>query len=386
MTYDFPTAFSAHGPEERAASARVLASDRLTMGPETEALEAELAAFHGRRHAVVVNSGSSANLVAVAALKVHRYLDDDPYVVVPAIAWATTYSPLVTQGLDNLLIADVDDTWNASSPEADRSGSIEWPGFVGSRPRPRLLVAVPILGNPAHLVGWAALASQLEVPLLVDACESIGAIRGDTSTGTVGSFGTIATVSFFYSHQISAWEGGAALTDDDELARTMRLLRDHGNAGWGSAEVEEHYNFTIFGYNLRPVELHAAVAREQLRKLPAMVRHRQANALHFRNLTRDLPIAHPRIEGVPSPFGLPFTVESRPLRRKLVAALRASSVDARLPTGGSFTRHSYGAPWCEANPTPNADLIHDTGLFLGCAPWPIPELIERAVRVMRETL
>ncbi len=117
-----------------------------------------------------------------------------------------------------------------------------------------------------------------------------------------------------------------------------------------------------------------------------MVEQRRANANYFRDLTEGLPIVHPRIEGTPSPFGLPFTVESREARRRLVGALRAASIDSRLPTGGSFTRHPYGAPWREANPTPNADRIHDTGLFLGCAPWDISGLIERAARVIKETL
>jgi CDP-6-deoxy-D-xylo-4-hexulose-3-dehydrase len=388
-TWDFPTAFSAHGAEEAAAVARVLASDRLTMGPETEALEAELAAFHGRRHAVMVNSGSSANLIAVVALA-HRagdgwirngeqWMGDPPLEIsrfaAPAIAWATTYAPPIQHGLAPLVV-DVDDTWNAP---AGNLVEMEWDKLS-------LLVTVPVLGNPAYLVDWQILATRLNIPLLVDACESIGAFAGKPPGVDAIEFGAIATVSFFYSHQISAWEGGAALTDDDDLARTMRLLRDHGNAGWGSAEVEEHYNFTIFGYNLRPVEIHAAVAREQLRKLPEMIAARRTNADLFRSLTTDLPIVHPRIEGTPSPFGLPFTVESRERRRALVAALREASIDARLPTGGSFTRHPYGAPWREANPTPNADRIHDTGLFLGCAPWPIPDLIEKAVKILKNTL
>lgn len=382
--WDFPTAFADHGPEERAAIDRVLASGRLTMGAETEALEAELAAYHGRRHAVVVNSGSSANLLAVAALH-HQYdkLRNDPYVIVPAIAWATTYGPLIQHDMRRLLVYDVDDTWNVAPPKTDDYGAVDrgW----GDCPVPELLVAVPVLGNPAHLAGWRALADDLGVPLLEDACESIGA-WDEGGTEMVGQFGTISTLSFFYSHQISGYEGGAALTDDDDLARTMRLLRNHGNAGWGSEDLEQTYDFQLFGYNLRPSEINAAVARVQLRRLTKMLDRRRANASYFRELTESLPITHPRIEGEPSPFGLPITVESNAQRRRLVAALRASSVDARLPTGGSFTMHPIGAPWRESNPTPNADIIHSTGLFLGCAPWPIPDLIERAVKVMRGVL
>jgi CDP-6-deoxy-D-xylo-4-hexulose-3-dehydrase len=331
----------------------------------------------------MVNSGSSANLVATAALA-HQYggwrRDDrlrDGFIV-PAIAWATTYAPSIQYGLQPTVV-DVDDTWNAP---VDRVLEMRW------NCPPRLVVAVPILGNPAYLSEWQDLALRLEIPLLEDCCESLGACaRG---TGVVhqklaGSFGTISTLSFFYSHQLSAWEGGAALTDDDDLAKTMRLLRNHGNAGWGSDDFDASYEFHMFGYNLRPSELNAAVAREQMKKLPDFIYFRQTNATVFRELTAGLPIQHPRIEGEPSPFGLPFTVESKETRSRLVEALRAKSIDARLPTGGSFTRHPYGAPWRD-QPTPNADRIHDTGLFLGNAPYLIPDLIERAVRVMREVL
>lgn len=380
--WDFPTVFSHHGEEERRATTRVLASGRMTMAGETEAFETELAQYHGRRHAVMVNSGSSANLIAVAAL-VNRFdLDVNLQAVVPAIAWATTYSPVFQHGFEDLVVVDVDDTWNAPP--------IEW---NSGRMPPAFLVAVPVLGNPAHLAGWRALADRLGIPLLEDACESMGAwadgipsARGLKIGNKVGTFGDISTMSFFYSHQLSAWEGGAALTDDDDLARMMRLLRNHGNAGWASDDFESTYDFRLFGYNLRPSELHAAVAREQLMKLPEMIAARRSNSTYFRDLTQNFPITHPRIEGQPSPFGLPFTVASREARRRLVAALRADSIDARLPTGSSFTSHPYGAPWREANPTPNADHIHDTGLFLGVAPYPIPYLIDHAVRIIKETL
>src|ERR1041385_5354530 len=109
MTFDFPTAFASHGPEERAAAERVLRSDRLTAGPEVAAFEVELAAYCGRKHAIMTNSGSSANLVAVAAIGQKRLMgwskSDSAYV--PAIAWSTTYAPLIQHGLSPFIL-DVD--------------------------------------------------------------------------------------------------------------------------------------------------------------------------------------------------------------------------------------------------------------------------------------
>jgi dTDP-4-amino-4,6-dideoxygalactose transaminase len=107
----------------------------------------------------------------------------------------------------------------------------------------------------------------------------------------------------------------------------------------------------------------------------------------FRGLTKNLSLTHPTIksDSKPSPFGLAFTVESKEMRTRLVNALRANDIDCRLPTGGSFRLHKYGLPWANQK-TPNADHIHNTGMFIGNAPYAIPDRIEKAVEVMKEIL
>lgn len=368
MTYDYPTAFSSWNDDEHHAIARVVNSGRYTMGAETEAFEHEFAAYHKRKHCVMVNSGSSANLIATAALfhLEHAPLKRGDKAIVPAIAWATTYAPLVQMGLD-LVVEDVDETWNAKPKrETDFRGV-------------RLIVDCSVLGNPGYL------CDSPDARVLNDDCESLGARIGDRTTG---SFGLMATSSFFYSHQLSAIEGGAVLTDDDECARLLRLLRNHGNAGFlkKDAPFDQSYSFELFGFNVRPPEMHAAIGRVQLQKLDGFIATRCANRNVFRAATFGLPVEHPRwTSDTSSPFGLHFTVESSDVRAKLVDALRAASIDCRLPTGGSFRRHAYGRPWADQL-TPNADRIHDRGLFLGNAPWDISDKIELAVKVMRGVL
>lgn len=377
----YSTAFSIWDEKEIDAIDRVMQSNKFTMGPECAAFEEEFAAFHRMKYGIMVNSGSSANLVAVAAL---FNLDTMPLrrsyrAVVPAIAWSTTYAPLVQHGME-LVLADCDDTWNA--PVVDKLDV-------------QLVVGASILGNPGYESEWAEFARKRRAYFIVDNCESLGArIPTDHEDafwkdgfGLCGTSGIMNTFSFFYSHQISAIEGGMILTNDEECATLCRMLRAHG---WSRdiqspASFDDEYDFRLFGYNVRPLEMHAAIAREQLKKYAFHREQRLANVGLFRRLTEQLPITHQRFRGNPDPFGLSFTVKDQATRQKLVDALRAVSIDCRLPTGGSFRLHKYSKRW-QAQKTPNADAIHRTGLFLGNGAIYLSVQIGRAVDVMREVL
>lgn len=380
-----PTAFFHWGDEERRAIDRVIASDRFTAGFEVQCFEHELAAYHGRKHAVVCNSGSSANLLIVEAL-CHRSqspVRPGDTAVVPALAWATTYAPLVQRGLD-LQLADCDDTWNAPPAYSGR--------IVPRDPTPRVIVAASILGNPGYLEGWEKMARDLGAYLVEDNCESIGA---RTQTGRLtGTFGIASSLSFYWSHQLGAIEGGAVLTDDDEVADLCRMLMDHGltrslpaPAGAPARPFEYAYDFRVFGYNLRPLEIHAAVGRAQLKKLDAMNAERLGNLAYFETCVEGLPVDLPTVfpGSRPAPFGLAFALRDRSKRAELVETLQEAGIDARPPTGGSFTRHAYGIPW-RVQDTPGADMVHDTGMFLGNAPYPVREAIDRIADVMRKVL
>lgn len=378
-SYDYPCAFQSWGPDEDAAINRVLGSGRFTMGEEVAAFEAEFAAFHGMRHAIMVNSGSSANLIAVAALVEDGHIARGDKVIVPALAWSTTYAPLAQHGLE-LVLCDVDGTWNAH-PElliTDRDAGA------------KLVVGCSILGNPAPLAGWAAFAASRGAVFMEDNCESLGAAPY-SGTGIperrCGTFGKINTFSLFWSHQLSAIEGGVILTDDDALNRYCRMLRAHG---WTRdldkpVTFEDEYDFHLFGYNVRPLELHAAIARAQLPKVEGFRRFREQNLNNFLVWAAGLPLQVQSRSGVQSPFGIAFTVKDRATRGRLATALRAGGVDCRLPTGGSFTKHPYGQAYRD-QPTPNADIIHECGLFLGNAPFDIGDKIQHAVEIMRGVL
>lgn len=370
MDYKYPTAFSKWDREEYAAINNVIHFNQFTMGPRVAEFEQAFAAAHLRKHAIMVNSGSSANLIAVAALADMGFFKQGDIAAVPAIAWSTTYAPLIQYGL-RLHLLDVDDTWNA--PVA--------PVPAGTA----LIVGCSILGNPAYLAEWEDLAKSRGVPLLEDNCESFGALTPEKNY--CGTYGFMSTFSFFYSHQISAIEGGMILTDDDGAANLCRVLRAHGWTRdlYKAKKFKDEYNFIGFGYNVRPLEMHAAVGLPQLLKMNNFREARVANRDYFERqcLYHKLPITPQRYRGTVNPFGLSFLVPNEGDRQLLADAFRAAGVDCRLPTGGSFRLHHYGKDYKDQK-TPVADHVHRCGMFLGNAPYDIRELIDIAINVLVE--
>lgn len=370
MDYKYPTAFSKWDGEEYWTMQDVISSGKFTMGPRVKAFEEAFATYHDKKFGIMVNSGSSANLIAVAALADTGAIKRDDGVAVPAIAWSTTYAPLVQYGL-KIHLLDVDNTWNAPLTPV--------PSNV------KLIIGCSILGNPAYLDEWAKYTEINGLFMIEDNCESFGA---KTSGGRLcGTFGDMSTFSFFYSHQISAIEGGMILTDNQHFADACRILRAHG---WTrdvriAKDFDDEYNFVSFGYNVRPLEMHAAIAKVQLAKQGDFCSSRQKNLNYFWGAasTANLPIVGQVLNGWQvNPFGISFLVESTEKRAALAQKLREAGIDCRLPTGGSFRLHPYGAGAKQR--TVRADEIHRHGMFLGNAPYPIDALIDSAIGVMKE--
>src|ERR1017187_10521271 len=215
MFYDLSA--STWGPEEIEAIRRTVERGRFTMGEEVAAFEHEFAAYFGMKHGVMVNSGSSANLVAVAALfyKKDRPLQRGDEVIVPAISWATTYHPLQQYGL-KLKIVDVElDTINMDTSQLE----------AAMGPRTRAIMGVSILGNPAALDMMRRFADARRLYFIEDNCESLDAELNGRKAGT---FGHLSTFSSFFSHHISTMEGGMVTTDDRELFELVKSMRSHG--------------------------------------------------------------------------------------------------------------------------------------------------------------
>jgi CDP-6-deoxy-D-xylo-4-hexulose-3-dehydrase len=367
MTYAL--ALSSWDQEELDAIQRVIGSGRLTMGAEVRAFEREFADRFGKRHAVMVNSGSSANLVAVAALcfRGAEPLRRGDEVIVPAISWATTYHPLQQYGL-KLRFVDVElGTLNIDVSQLERALT----------PRTRMVVAVNVLGNPCRLTILRRFCDEHGLILFEDNCESLGATVDGRFTGT---FGDVGTFSFFYSHHISTIEGGMLVTDDEEIDHLARSLRNHG---WTrdvptpttiyaphAGDFTEAYRFILPGYNVRPLEFCGAIGREQLRKLDRFVAARRQNAKTFLELFgRDERFIVQREEGESSWFCFTMIVNpaSGARRAAALAALAESGIEHRMITGGCFLRHDVirHFEYDVVGETPNAYVAHDCGFFVG---------------------
>lgn len=338
----FPLATSSWDQAERDALQRVIDSDRFSMGPEVAAFEAEFARFAGSRFAVMVNSGSSANLAMVAALR-HtanpglRLMPGDE-VIVPAVSWSTTFFPLHQYGL-HLKFVDIDPETLNYDLAALESAATE---------RTRAIMAVNLLGNPNDFDALRAIVGDRV--LIEDNCESMGATFG---TRQCGSFGVMGTFSTFFSHHISTMEGGLVVTDDEELYHILLALRAHGwtrnlpkfNRVTGEKSDDpfaESFRFVLPGYNLRPLEMSGALGRAQLAKLPALIAGRRANGALWQQAMADHPLFRIQREtGESSWFG--FSLVLRPgtglTRRAVLARLDALGFETRPIVSGNFTKN-----------------------------------------------
>ena len=201
--------------DELAAIQRVVDSNYFTMGPVVAEYEQLFAEKFGAKYAVMSNSGSSANLLAIAALVLSKRLKKGDEILVTAVSWSTTYSPLAQYGL-KIRFVDIDRETLNVNPELLESAIT---------PNTKAILAVNLLGNPNDFNQISEICQKYSLLLIEDNCESMGAEYNGKKTGT---FGVLGSFSSFYSHHISTMEGGITVTDDEELYHYMLSIRAHG--------------------------------------------------------------------------------------------------------------------------------------------------------------
>ena len=382
MSFKFPLATSSWGKEEIDAMQRVIASGMFTMGANVQAFERDFAQYVGSQHCVMVNSGSSANLLMVAALfytknpKLKLQRGDE--VIVPAVSWSTTYYPLYQYGL-KIKFVDIDlHTLNYDFDQLEQAVT----------DKTRAIMAVNLLGNPNDFERIQQIIGKRNIVLIEDNCESMGASYQGKKAGT---FGVMGSFSSFFSHHISTMEGGLIVTDDEELHQILLSLRAHG---WtrnlpkhnlvcsdkSDDPFEESWRFVLPGYNVRPLEMEGAIGVEQVRKLPGLISARRENGKAFQAAMANHPdILIQKEIGESSWFGFSMVIRpgSKLTRPVLVKKLNEAGFECRPIVAGNFAKNEVVKYFDSETPFPlnNASHIDTHGLFVGNHHYEISEAI-----------
>ncbi len=350
------------------------------MGANCAAFEREFAQWLGIRNAIFVNSGSSANLIAVFALANARVplhdgmkrLVPGAEVIVPALTWSTTIWPVVQAGARPVLVDCDPDTLQMD------------PTAVAAAVSDATVALLPthIMGNACDMDAIKEIARARKLWVIEDCCEALGTRFAGRTVGTIGD---VATFSFYYSHHMTTVEGGMVVTDNDELADWLRCLRAHGwvrdmhdaeryvgeNPG-----IDPKYLFVNTGFNLRPTEFNGTIGRVQLKKLDAYNSRRVAIATSW-----DESLAPLRESGALSPmratasaamvpFAYPVRTETPATKAALQQWMERAGIETRPVVCGNMARQP-AFEFIEhrsVEPLHNADTIMDCGFYWGIDP------------------
>jgi CDP-6-deoxy-D-xylo-4-hexulose-3-dehydrase len=384
--HKYSLASSTWDAAEYEAMQRVINSGMFTMGSEVEKFERVFSEYIGSKYAVMVNSGSSANLLMVAALFYVKKnaLNPGDEVIVPAVSWSTTYYPLYQYGL-KLRFVDIDlhtlnfDLEQLSAAITDRT---------------KMIMAVNLLGNPNDFNAIRSMIGNKDIIVIEDNCESLGAEIDNRKAGT---FGIMGSFSSFFSHHISTMEGGLIVTDDEELYQILLSLRAHGwtrnlpkynhvCAEKSDDPFKESFRFVLPGYNVRPLELSGAIGVEQVKKLPALIEARRKNGKILQDLMSDHPeIIIQREIGKSSWFGFSLVIRpgSQLTRANLLKLLNDHGFECRPIVAGNFAKNEV-MRYLNADifgELKNADHIDQNGLFVGNHHYPISEALEALSKI-----
>jgi len=358
----------------------------LTTGRFNEEFEKKLAEFIGVKHLITVNSGSSANLVAFSALTSSklgdRAIKKGDEVIGVAAGFPTTVNPIVQFGAVPVFV-DVDMTThniNADLVEAAIS------------PKTKAIMLAHTLGNPFNLKKIKSICEKYNLWLVEDCCDALGAKYNDQHVGT---FGDIATVSFYPAHHITMGEGGAVFTNNSKLATIAESFRDWGRdcyckpgcdntcgirfkqkLGDLPEGYDHKYTYSHLGYNLKITDMQAACGLAQLERLPEFIQTRNANYAYLKkkltSLTDFLDVAQPTTNSTPSWFGFPITLkEGAGVERvELTKFLDQNNIGTRLLFAGNLIRQPYfqGLEYRVASDLTNTDNTMNNTLWLGIYP------------------
>jgi CDP-4-dehydro-6-deoxyglucose reductase, E1 len=395
MNFRLPLTTNLLGEEEISAAKAALDSGFLTMGKLCEQFEREFANYNGVEHAVMVNSGSSANLLALFALANpllaakagRRRLGPGDEVIVPALSWSTSIWPVVQIGATPVFV-DCDPETLQLTPAA-----IE----AAITPKTAAIVVVHVLGGACNVADIAALANKRGLWLIEDTCESLGVLWDGRKVGT---FGDLGTFSFYFSHHITTIEGGMVVTSDVQLADLLRSMRSHGWArGMINAadierqnpEIDPRFLFVTTGFNLRPTEINAAIGLEQLKRLEGFNARRRKIAERFDrgfaglHQSGELQLVRSDRRCQPAPFGYPVLCKTPEARRDFRKHLEAAGVETRPIICGNMVRQPAFKHLSHrvSGRLDGADQVMDRGIYWGPHPGTTDADVDTVIDIVK---
>ncbi len=363
----------------------------LTLGPYGELFEQKMKRFFQSRDFVLVNSGSTANLLSVLTLfsqQLEHPLQPGDEVITPAVTFPTTVSPIVQNGLIPVFVDCEIGTYNIDPHLLEEAIS----------EKTRAIVIPHTLGNPCDMDTICDLVKQYNLYLIEDSCDALGSTFRDQKVGT---FGDLATLSFYPAHHITLGEGGGVIVNRPRLARIARSVRDWGRDcwcaagesntcgrrfGWQLGDLPEGYDhkyiYSNIGFNFKPTDMQAAIGTAQADRIPEFVESRRRNFTRlYKGLEQYqdeliLPTLDPRSN--PSWFALPITVRKGLSRRALVQWLEKAKIETREMFGGNILKQpGYQNIRCRISGSlEQSDRVMRDTFFIGVYPGLTDEMIE----------
>lgn len=334
---------------------------RLTKGELTLEFERQWSTWLGTEHSAFVSSGSAANLAAVYALVLSKRLKNKK-VVVPAVSWSTTVAPIIQLGLEPILC----------DCNKDNLGlDIEHLASLMDTHQPSLLITVNVLGFSNDYTAIKSLCKQYGTLILEDSCESIGTICQNQKTGT---FGDISTFSFYFGHHMSTIEGGMICTNDEELSDLIKSIRSHG---WdrdlsykkqtelrSQHQIDDFralYSFYYPGFNLRATDLQAFIGLEQIQTIEQHAQKRHDNFALYQSMCPTLWPPNLPNHDLVSNFSYPVITDQL---EETINALTLNKIECRPLVCGSMGQQPFWIEHYGRTSLPNADIVHNKGLYL----------------------
>ena len=358
---------------------------RLTKGDLTDQFEQEWSKWLGVKHSIFVNSGSSANLALIQAIKIMHAKNKNAKIIMPAVSWSTTVAPAMQLGMTPILCEADSDTLGLDIDHFEQ---------LCSQHKPVAVMLVHVLGFPCKMKEIMAICKKHNIILLEDTCEAHGSTYDNKK---LGSLGLASTFSFYFGHHMSTIEGGMISTDDTDLYNLLKSIRCHGwsrdldteyrsalKKDWKIDSFQDLYTFYVPGFNLRSTDLQAFIGLQQLKKLDGICMQRNKNYQFYRDNLKQLEWSpSPTKESWVSNFAYPI-ISSK--RDKIITHLKNNNIETRPLICGSIGQQPFWKKEYGTCSYPFADKVNDQGLYLPNNHQMTENELIKMTKVMNEVL